>query len=115
VADCNNQFETLEEAVTRKNQSPERTIVYEATNTYVLVGLEIRDPAHSLESIAATPNAGLLWLENATAGDAAVMAPDPACPEGRVVATGLVDTDHQDVESRSQHEPLDTRPQGLLC
>jgi len=74
---------------------------YEATNTYFLVGLEIRDPAHSLESIAAALNAGLLWLENATAGDAAVMARDPACPEGRVVATGLVDTDHQDVECRS--------------
>jgi hypothetical protein len=84
--------------VSDETKPPERTVCYTASNTYFLVGLKIYDPAYTLDSIVEGLNAGLLRLENATAGDARVLVRDPAHSDGRAVAGGLVDTDHQDVE-----------------
>jgi hypothetical protein len=74
--------------------------VYEAKDTLHL-DLEIFDPAYTLDSIVSGLNAGDLWVENATAGDATVRVPDPADPDGRAGAGGWVDSNFEDVETRN--------------
>jgi hypothetical protein len=107
-------FKSRREPVNESTSQPERTLVYEASNTYFLVGLKIHDPAYTLDSMAAGLKAGLLRLENAAGGEASVLVFDAARPEGRAIASGLVDTDHQDVRCRDfwVEELLGSDPDG---